>query len=74
MNLTHGNAALLAPYVDEDADGFVTPDEMTAFLNRFGGVKPPNQGYLEAAVEKVGCFPCVSFERPAQIAQFIYFL
>lgn len=52
MNLTHGNAALLAPYVDEDADGFVTPDEMTAFLNRFGGVKPPNQGYLEAAVEK----------------------
>eukprot|EP00873_Tetraselmis_striata_P007444 jgi/Tetstr1/427708/TSEL_017833.t1 len=51
-NLTHGTAALLAPYVDEDADGFVTPDELTAFLNRFGAPTAPGQGPLEAAVGK----------------------
>lgn len=50
--------AVLAPFVDKDADGFVSKDELADFLNHFGGVGAPSQAHqLDFSIQKVNLLP-----------------
>jgi len=51
-NVTHGSTAVLAPFVDEDGDGFAAKDDIRRFLVRFGSHAPRLEAALDHAIRQ----------------------